>query len=94
MYARLVRFILKKEISQQVEKTLSDLVKAIKRQKGCKGATFFSDDADGASGLFVLWDTQANADAAAEVISPQLTRCLAGNTQGTVERRLFPVLQS
>jgi hypothetical protein len=56
--------------------------------------TVFGDDPDGQCGIFVLWDTEANAEAAARVIRPQLDQHLAGHVQGPPETRRFEVLSA
>jgi hypothetical protein len=61
--------------------------------RDAKSVTFFGDHSDGEYGLYVLWDSQENAAAAAEVIGPRLEQHLAGNVQRPPERRLFEVLQ-
>ena len=60
---------------------------------GCKSVTVFGDDLDGQYGLFVLWDTQEDADAAASVIAPQLQANLAGKVTEETTRRLFTVIE-
>ncbi len=54
--------------------------------------TFFGDDTDGQYGLFVLWDSQESADAAADVIAPQLMSHLKGKVTEEPSRRLYSVI--
>ena len=92
MYARLVRFSLvpgKRGVAQAVA---DDVAPVIAAQPGCKGVTVFGDDSDGQYGLFVLWDSEADANAAVAVIRPKLDAHLAGSLQGALEHRLFEVL--
>jgi quinol monooxygenase YgiN len=91
MYARLVRFSLgpgKRDVAQAVA---DDVAPAIAAMPGCKGVTVFADES-GESGLFVLWDSQANANAAAPVIRPKLDQHLASHVKGAPDIRLFEVL--
>jgi quinol monooxygenase YgiN len=91
MYARLVRFSLgagKRAVAQAVA---DDLTPQIAAMPGCKGVTVFASD-DGECGVFVLWDSEANANAAAPTIRPKLDQHLAGHVQGTPDARLFEVL--
>ena len=44
---------------------------------------------DGECRIYVLWDSQENADAAAAVVQPQLQKHLAGNVTRPPDRRLF-----
>ena len=92
MYARLVRFSLvpgKRAVAQAVA---ADVAPVIASQPGCKGVTVFGDDSDGQYGLFVLWESEATANAAAAVIRPKLDAQLAGSLQGALDHRLFEVL--
>jgi hypothetical protein len=49
---------------------------------------------DGEYGLYVLWDSKENADAAAAVIGPRLQQHLAGNVKSPADIRLFEVLNA
>ena len=92
MYARLVRFSLgpgKRDVAQKLADDLSPQIAAM---PGCKSVTVFGDESDGQCGIFVLWDSEANANAAAQVIRPQLEQHLAGHAQVAPEARLFEVL--
>ena len=92
MYARLVRFSLgqgKRAVAQSVADEIAPKIAA---QPGCQGVTVFGDDASGEYGLFVLWDSEANANAAAGVIRPQLNEVIGQHVQGPPDARLFEVL--
>jgi hypothetical protein len=54
--------------------------------------TVFADESDGECGVFVLWNSAADAHAAAQVIRPKLDQHLAGRVQAPPETRLFEVL--
>ncbi len=54
--------------------------------------TVFGDDSDGQYGIFVLWDSEADAEAAARLIRPKLDEHLSGNVQGPPEASLFEVI--
>lgn len=91
MYARLVRFSLgagKRAVAQGLA---DDLAPRIAERPGCKNVVVFGGD-DGECGIFVLWDSQADADAASQVIRPILDRHLSGNVQAPPDARLFEVL--
>jgi heme-degrading monooxygenase HmoA len=92
MHARLVRFSLgtgKRAVAQALA---DDLAPKIATMPGCNGVTVFGDDSDGQYGIFVLWDSEASANAAAAVIRPQLDQHLSGRVQGPPDARLFEVL--
>jgi hypothetical protein len=94
MYVRLVRFSFGPGKEQAIHELAHDLIPAISVQPGCQGAICFGDTASGDYGLFVQWDSQAHADAAAAIISPRLSHHLAGNVQGPPDMRLFEVIQA
>jgi hypothetical protein len=92
MYARLVRFSLgpgKRAVAQTVADALPPMIAAL---PGCKSVTVFGNDSDGECGVFVLWDSEANANAAAPLIRPKLDQIIAGHVQGAPDARLFEVL--
>ena len=92
MYARLVRFSLGTGRRAVAQAIADDLGPEITSQPGCGGVTVFGDDSDGEYGIFVLWDSQAHAAAAAAIIRPVLDKHLSGNVQAPPEARLFEVI--
>ena len=92
MYARLVRFSLgagKRHVAQALADDIAPLIKA---QPGCSAVTIFGNDSDGEYGLFVLWDSEANANAAAAIVRPKLEAHVAGHVAGPPDARLFEVI--
>ena len=69
-----------------------DIAPRIEAMPGCRSVTVFGDHSDGQYGIFVLWDSEADAKAAAPVIRPQVDERIAGHVQGKPEARLFHVL--
>jgi hypothetical protein len=59
---------------------------------GCKSVTVFGDEKDNEYGIFVLWASEADANAAAAVIRPQLNKHLEGHVQRAPDARLFEVI--
>jgi quinol monooxygenase YgiN len=94
MFARLVRFSFGPGQGDKAEALAAELVPLIGSQPGCQSVSAFGDESDGESGIFVLWDTQEHADAAANVVRPQLGEHLAGHVQAPPEARLLKVLAS
>jgi quinol monooxygenase YgiN len=92
MYARLVRYTLKDGARSKAQAVADEFAPAISALKGCGGVTFFGDDADGEYGLFVLWESKEDAEAAVQVIGPRLIQALAGSVKGPPNFRLFEVL--
>jgi hypothetical protein len=92
MYARIVRFSLgagKQDVGQSL---VSDIAPLIESRPGCSGVTVFGDESAGEYGLFVLWDTEEHADAAARVVRPKLDELLSSHAKGPPDARLFRVL--
>ena len=94
MYARLVRFAFGPGKQDKAKKLASDLVPQISSRPGCKGATCFGDSESGEYGLFVLWNSKEEADAASAVIGPKLQQHLAGNVQSPPAINLYEVIES
>jgi hypothetical protein len=59
---------------------------------GCQGVTIFGDAGEGEYGIFVLWDSEANANAAAQVIRPKLDEHLRSHLKSPPDARLFEIL--
>lgn len=94
MFARLVRFSFVPGQRAAAQALADELAPLVAEQPGCEGVTFFGDDGDGQWGIFALWDSQAHADAAAQVVRPHLNHHLAGQAQSPPETRLFEVLSA
>lgn len=94
MFARLVRFTLALGSEMKAQKLADELTPLIAAQPGCQAVTIFGDPVDGQYGIYVLWDTQEHADAAAGLVRPQLDKHLAGSVTAPPEPRLFQVLGS
>ncbi len=92
MFARLVRFSFGPGKHAQAQSIADNIAPLIASQQGCQGVTVFGDQADGEYGIFVLWDSEENASAAAQVVRPRLDEYFAGNVQATPDARLFKVL--
>ena len=94
MYVRLVRFALPAGKESVAADLARDLVPEISRQPGCRTVTCFGDGESGQYGLYVLWNSHEDADAAARVIRPKLDHHLSGHTLTPPDTRLFPVIES
>ena len=92
MLARLMRYSIGPGQRAVAQALADDLAPLIAAQPGCHSVTIFGDDTDGECGIFVLWDSQENADAAARIVRPKLDAHLAGHIQKPPEARLFEVL--
>ncbi len=94
MYARLVRYSLgagKRADAQALADHLAPLIAA---QPGCASVTIFGDESNGQGGVFVLWDSEAEAMAAAGIIRPLLDEHLSGLVEGQPDTRLFEVFST
>jgi heme-degrading monooxygenase HmoA len=94
MYARLVRFSFGSGKQAAAQAIADNIAPLISSQPGCQSVTVFGDETDGEYGIFVLWDSQENADAAAQVVRPKLQEHLAGNAKGPPDARLFKVISA
>jgi heme-degrading monooxygenase HmoA len=92
MHARLVRFSFGPGKHAEAQSIADNIAPLIASQSGCQSVTVFGDDTDGEYGIFVLWDSEEKANAAAQVVRPRLEEHFAGNVQGTPDARLFKVL--
>jgi heme-degrading monooxygenase HmoA len=93
MYARLVRFSVGPGKRAVIDAMAAEVQPLIASQPGCKGVTVFGDDS-GEYGLFVLWDSQESANAAAAVVRPKLDQHLSAHAKGPPDARLFEVIDS
>ena len=94
MFTRLVRFSFGAGHETKIQELAGELGPLIAVQPGCQAVTVFGDHTDGEYGLYVLWDSQENADVAADVVRPKLDEHLAGIVKAPPETRLFEVLWS
>jgi len=92
MHARLVRFSFGSGRHAAAQAIADDVAPLIASQPGCHGVTVFGDETDGEYGIFVLWDSEENAHAAAQVVRQRLNERLSGNAKGPPGARLFKVL--
>ena len=94
MFARLVRFSLEPGSDTKTQALASDIGPLVAQQPGCQAVAVFGNHGDGEYGIYVLWDTQENADNAAGVVRPRLNEHLAGSVNAPPDTRLFEVLWS
>lgn len=94
MFARLVRFSLASGSEAKAQELADELTPMISAQPGCQAVTIFGDHSGGEHGIYVLWDTQEHADAAAGLVRPQLDKHLAGSVTAPPQPKLFAVLGS
>jgi heme-degrading monooxygenase HmoA len=94
MYVRLLRFALAPDKEAVATALARDLVPEISRQPGCRAVSCFGDAESGQYGLYVLWNSQEEANAAANVIRPKLDQHLSGHALRPPEAGLFRVIES
>ena len=94
MFARLVRFSLDSVGEAKAQELADELGPLIAIQPGCEAVTIFGNDGDGEYGIYVLWDSQENADTAAALVRPRLNEHLAGKVKAPPDTRLFQVIWS
>ena len=93
MYARLVLFTLGPGTRPTAEKVMGPFAPSMSAAKGFKGATFLGDDTTGQYGALVLWESKEAAEAAFEVLFPQLQSALEGIVKAPPTATLFEVLE-
>ena len=94
MFARLVRFSFDPGDETKIQELAGELGPLIAVQPGCEAVTVFGNYGDGECGIYVMWDSQENANSAAEVVRPKLDEHLAGIAKGPPDTRLFEVIWS
>lgn len=94
MFARLVRFSFEPGNDSKAEELANEIGPLIAKQPGCQAVTVFGDHGDGEYGIYVLWDTQENANSAAGLVRPRLNEHLAGHAKSPPDARLFQVMWS
>ncbi len=94
MYARLVRYSFGPGKDAEARALADHLAPLIATQPGCSSVAIFGNESDGQGGVFVLWNTEADAMAAAGVIRPLLDEHLSGEVEGPPDTRLFKVLST
>jgi hypothetical protein len=93
MTLRLVEFNLGPGARTTAETIADHVIPVIRTQPGCDRAEFFADESAGDCGIIVLWASRQDADAAAGVIGPILTRELAEAKATGDRRRLFEIYE-
>ena len=94
MFARMVTFSFESGDEAAARALADEIGPLIAVQPGCQAVTVFGDHGDGQYGIYVLWDSQENADTAAGVVRPRLNEHLAGIAKAPPETKLFGVLWS
>jgi len=88
---RLVQFSLGPDKRSQAEAIANEIVPKVRAQPGCERCEFFGDDEAGDFGIVVLWESPETANAASEVIGPQLGAALQQLNVTNWTRRLFDI---
>ena len=91
--ARLLLFKLSPGSAAFFQGVVSKIDTPLKARKGFRGVTYFTDDATGECGGFVLWDSEENAEAARIEIFPKFEAALKGMMKETPRHPLFAVFE-
>jgi heme-degrading monooxygenase HmoA len=92
MFARLVAFNLGPGQRQTADAMAAEIGPLIRSQEGCSDVTIFGNNSDGRYWIYVMWDTQAHADAAARVVKPRLDGHLIGKVKEQIDSGLYEVI--
>jgi hypothetical protein len=90
--ARLFTFTMSPGNRNVAQAIADDIAPMITSLPGCRSVTVFGDESEGEFGLFVLWASEAEANAAAPIIRPKLDQHLAGHLKAGPVARLYDVL--
>ena len=93
MYARIVMFSLGSGMRSTADELAARFDPAIRARPGFQDLTFFGDDSDGTYGVFTLYDTKENAEAAIAALQPQLQEAIKDILKGPPTLRLFEVIE-
>ena len=91
MYIRLVQFNLGPRNEAAAKELADTCLPKIRAQKGCQSVVMIMDDEAGDYGLVIHWHTEADANAAAQVIGPQLMPAIAKIATAEASVRLYEV---
>jgi quinol monooxygenase YgiN len=94
MYARLVTFKLGPGKRSEAKKLVESFDPKIRARNGFKSLTFLGDDTLGEYGGLMVYESEADAEAAFEALYPQLGKALTGIAQGPPTNHLFEVLEA
>ena len=89
MFTRLVRFTLGPE-NRTAAKELADMIiPVLKAQHGCKSVRLIMADGGNDFGLVIQWAAKEDAEAAAQVVGPQLMPAIAAIATSPAVVQLF-----
>ncbi len=91
MFIRLVQFNLGRRNKAAAKELADSFLPKIRAQKGCQSVVMIMDDEEGDYGLVIHWHSKADADAAAQVIGPQLMPAIAEIATAEASVRLYEV---
>ena len=93
MYIRLLNFQTNGNKKAEVTAIMDNIMPKIRSQKGCTDCKFIMHESDDRYALLVFWESKEQADAAAQIIGPQLLPALNKIATETVVHRLYEVYQ-
>jgi heme-degrading monooxygenase HmoA len=93
MYARLIQFKMGPGTRSTAEAIIADRGKALSEAKGMISSHFVGDDATGEYGVFVLWESQEDAEAFFKVSFPVAQQALKGLLEEPAQVHLYEVIE-
>ena len=91
MFIRLVQFNLGPGSDAAAKQLADKFMPMIKAQGGCQSVVMIMDGASGDYGLVIHWDSESDANAAAQVMGPQLMPAIAEIATAEASVRLYEV---
>jgi len=93
MYANWVTFNLGPGKREQATEMVKKFRPALEALKGFEGVTFLGNEETGEYGSLITWQTKEDADAAFQVVFPQLQEAVKGRVKEPPRRVLFEVIK-
>lgn len=91
MYIRLVQFNLGPGNEAAAKELADTFMPKIRAQQGCQSVVMIMDDKAGDYGLVIHWDSEDDANAAAQVIGPEMMPAIAEIATAAATVQLYEV---
>jgi hypothetical protein len=93
MYIRMLNFQTNGNNKDEVTTIMDNIIPKIRSKKGCQDCIFITHESDDHYALLVFWESKEQADAAADIIGPQLIPALNRISKEAIIPRLYEVHQ-
>ena len=93
MYARFATFLLGEGQRADAEATAAQIENVMKGLKGFKSVTFVADESIGEYGIFSVWASKEEGDAAGEILNSHFQGALGEDYEPPTTLRLYEVFE-